>query len=598
MSSNAPDSVAALYQARQAHFAGERSALESRARQISTGRFALFASMIVVVGMIVWRHAPSWTWSLFGLALFGFVGLMFVHALVFQRLADARRGELLYVHGLLRVGGKFREIPYEATPAPAGHPFADDLDVLGKGSLLARLDRTSTLGGRAELASLLVRAEAPCDAQELEHTLARQAAVRELAALHPLRERLATELQAQLDPKPLLTILKDSFSVPAAALWRLLAFALPLATLACWLWAPRYWYAPVAVSFVLSLWIGARLAPLFDASKHLPALVRTHKLLGALAEHPFEAPLLARLREDLAAAARVLTRFSRITSFVSARENEVFRLFIGPLFAWDIHCGLLLLSVQREGATALTRGFDALAELEALASLAWFAAEEPGISFPTLSVDAGFEASELAHPLLAQHVRTPNDVCIGARGELLLVTGSNMSGKSTLLRSMGLAVVLARAGAPVCAKQLRLAPAHLAVSLRVRDDVGEGVSRFYAELRKLKVILDAARKASAGAPSCFLVDEILSGTNSRERAIGARSLLMALIESGAFGAASTHDLELHALAEHPKVEICHFEEQVENGKLAFDHKLRPGPVVSSNALRLMHEIGLDVVDPA
>lgn len=587
------------YEQRKQHYAQERARAESLSARISFARFAVFLGTIVVLGVIVWRHLPSASWALFFVGIAAFVALVLIHAGVLQRVTDARRGERLYEHGLLRVLGKFREIPCDLPGAPAGHPYADDLDVLGKGSLLHRLDRTQTRAGRAVLEQLLLQAASPFDAGAGEALRARQAAVRELAGLATWRERIATELAADLDPAPLLTAMRSKVALPAAPLFRLLGVILPLLTFACFLWRPQAWALPVAGSFVLSMVVAAKLGPLFQAARHLPDLVRPASLLVALGAHSFECEKLAELRQKLAAAGAVLARLRRTASFVSARENEVFRLLIGPIMAWDVHCGLHLLTIKNEGTEALAAGFEALAELEALASLGWFAAEEPGISFPEIASPGGtaFEASQLAHPLLASHVRKANDVAVGACGQLLLVTGSNMSGKSTLLRAMGLSLVLARAGAPVCATRLVIGPAHLAVSLRMRDDVGEGVSRFYAELRKLKVILDAARASTPASAAFFLVDEILSGTNSRERAIGARALLLALIEAGAFGVASTHDLELHALAEDPRVTICHFEEQVQDGKLTFDHLLRPGPVVSSNALRLMHEVGLDVVDP-
>ena len=588
-------SIESTYQTRRSHYLAQRQRLESNAARISFARFATFVAAIVVVGIIVWGHAPSWVWSFFFASLAAFVGLVLVHAGVLRRVAFARRGERLYEHGLLRVTGKFRDIPCDLAPAPAGHPFADDLDVVGKGSLLHRLDRTQTKAGKVLLERLLLVAAKPDTSADRDALRKRQNAVRELAGLPELRERLATELAADLDPEPLLAAMRSEVSLPAPIAFRALGIALPLLTLAIWLLRPAAWYLPVLASFGLSMFVASKLAPLFEAARHLPDLVRTADLLATLGAHPFECESLERLRGQFAESARVLKRLGRAASFVSARENEVFKLFIGPIVAWDVHCGVHLLAIARDGSAALTAGFEALAEIESLASLAWFAAEEPGSSFPELTDEPGFEATQLAHPLLAPATRKANDLHAIHRGQLLLVTGSNMSGKSTLLRSMGLALVLARAGAPVCASRLALGPAHLAASLRVRDDVGEGVSRFYAELRKLKVILDAARHRESESAAFFLVDEILSGTNSRERAIGAKALLLALLEAGALGVASTHDLELHSLVSDPRVTICHFEEQVHEGKLTFDHQLRPGPVVSSNALRLMHEVGLDVV---
>jgi DNA mismatch repair ATPase MutS len=241
---------------------------------------------------------------------------------------------------------------------------------------------------------------------------------------------------------------------------------------------------------------------------------------------------------------------------------------------------------------------DAIGEFEALASLAAFAHDHPEVTWPVLTEETGFRARGLGHPLLDPHVRVTNDVTLRGSGTALLVTGSNMSGKSTLLRAMGINTVLALAGAPVVAAELAIAPLELRTSMWARDSLAKGVSHFYAELEKLKRVVDGI---GAERPLFFLLDEILQGTNSRERVIGARSVLRHLLEHGATGALSTHDVGLLALGPEldGRVDKVHFEEQVsetENGKSAmtFDYKLKPGVVRSTNALRLMRRVGIDV----
>jgi DNA mismatch repair ATPase MutS len=195
--------------------------------------------------------------------------------------------------------------------------------------------------------------------------------------------------------------------------------------------------------------------------------------------------------------------------------------------------------------------------------------------------------------------RVDNDVSLPEAGRALVVTGSNMSGKSTLLRAMGINVVLATAGAPVCARKARVGPLRVATSMRIEDSLEQGVSHFYAELRRLKRVIDLSR-IPGPAPVLFLLDEILHGTNSRERVLGACAVVRELVARGALGAVSTHDLGITALGEElgGKVQNVHFEEQVEGGAMTFDYVLRPGIVQSSNALRLMRAVGIDVVDPA
>ncbi|PIE05416.1 MAG: DNA mismatch repair protein MutS, partial [Sorangium cellulosum] len=238
----------------------------------------------------------------------------------------------------------------------------------------------------------------------------------------------------------------------------------------------------------------------------------------------------------------------------------------------------------------------ALADIEAIASMSTFSFEHPDYHFPTVEPgDLHFEARELGHPLIANDVRVVNDVSLPGPGSVLLVTGSNMSGKSTLLRAIGVAGVLAMSGAPVCAKQLRLSGCVVRSSMRVSDSLNEGISRFYAELLKIKHVAESAEQ---GKPVLYLLDEILHGTNSRERHIGARSIIRALVEHGAMGVVSTHDLALATLSKElpERVQLVHLQEQVVDGKMVFDYRLRPGVVQSGNALRWMRQVGLRVDD--
>jgi DNA mismatch repair ATPase MutS len=239
---------------------------------------------------------------------------------------------------------------------------------------------------------------------------------------------------------------------------------------------------------------------------------------------------------------------------------------------------------------------EAVADLEALSSLAGYAHEHPDDVFPEV-VEPGpgglplLDGDALRHPLLAAAV--PNDVRLGGTGpQVLLVSGSNMSGKSTYLRTVGLSVVLALAGAPVRAARLRLTPVHAGATLRIQDSLQAGTSRFYAEITRLKELMDLAR---GRFPLLFLLDEILHGTNSHDRRIGSEALVRGLVERGAVGLVTTHDLALTELAGGTgSLANAHFEDQVRDGEIAFDYRLRPGVVGHSNALALMRAVGLEV----
>ncbi|CAN5201408.1 hypothetical protein BH09MYX1_BH09MYX1_62630 [soil metagenome] len=270
------------------------------------------------------------------------------------------------------------------------------------------------------------------------------------------------------------------------------------------------------------------------------------------------------------------------------------RLLFAPMFLWELNGAYLIERWRTRYGGTLRAAFEALGALEALSSFAASAFENPEYAWPEIDAEPCFVADALAHPLLGKKTRVANDVVLEGKGKALLVTGSNMSGKSTLMRAVGVNVVLALAGAPVCAKKMRLGVVRLATSMRVEDSLAEGTSHFYAELLRLKLIVDE----SAKGPVLFLLDEILHGTNSHERILGARAVVRDLLEHGALGAVSTHDLGLSDMeAETPEmVKNVHFEEQVEGDKMTFDYKLRRGVVQSSNALRLMKALGLPVGD--
>jgi DNA mismatch repair ATPase MutS len=242
----------------------------------------------------------------------------------------------------------------------------------------------------------------------------------------------------------------------------------------------------------------------------------------------------------------------------------------------------------------LGRWIEAVGEFEALCAFAGFSYERPDYAFPEILDGAPcFEGVAIGHPLLPDDRCVRNDLTLSAENPTLIVSGSNMSGKSTLLRSVGINTVLALAGAPVCAKNLRLSPVAIGASIRLQDSLLEGSSRFYAEILRLRQITELAQNE---LPILFLLDEILSGTNSHDRGIGAEAVVRNLVESGAIGLVTTHDLALTRLADllAPRAANVHFQDHLEDGVIAFDYRIHPGVVTKSNALELMRAVGLDV----
>ncbi len=576
---------------------------------------------MVLTGAVVWAKVPRGTGFGVVFLVLAFVALAIVHAGVHRALERAAAGVRFHERGLALLDGKWFE-PVEppstssgqggARPltrggeafATANHPYAGDLDVFGPRSLFRLLDRTETRFGAAHLAAWLKGAVGAFPGEVRD----RQAGVKDLAPRLAFRERLSVEGallgEDKPDPEPFLAWADGGspLHVPPLVVWVLRL--LPVATVSALVFYRHLpsatWLGLLALQFVSAAPFRARVATIAAAvSSKERHLARYADVLRVVEEERFDASSLTRHRETLFAsgvhATREMGRLARILGFLDARQNEVFRAFVGPLLLWDFHCVVALEGWRVRAGSHARRWFTALGEIEAVASLAGFAFDHPEHAYPELSEAPCFVARGLGHPLLAADRRVDNDVALPSRGHVLLVTGSNMSGKSTLLRAIGVNTALALAGAPVCAHELTVGHLRLVTSMRVADSLERGVSHFYAELTRLKMVLDMARGSKEGPRAVlYLLDEILHGTNARERLEGARLFVKDLIAHGAIGAVSTHDLGIAELGDElpEKVVNVHFEEQVENGAMTFDYKLREGVVKSSNALALMRIVGL------
>lgn len=368
---------------------------------------------------------------------------------------------------------------------------------------------------------------------------------------------------------------------------------------------------PMVVNLLLTVWMSGPVHSIFAKAVSRRGDIEGYSEMFACGEAlPSEPELVARIRgrlvSDEGSAAEGMKKLSRLSSLVAGRRGGlgyVIFMILQLLCLWDVHLLGRLEAWQRKFGKFADDWFDALGELEALESLAALYDDYPDWAVPRwIEVDkrAIVKGRGLAHPLLRDDVRVYNDVEIGPQGSLLLVTGSNMSGKSTMLRSVGLNVVLAGAGGPVCASEFTLPSIELATSIRVRDSVKEGVSFYMAELHRLRDVVNHAKRLGPDGDRIvlYLLDEILQGTNSRERSVAVVSVLRHLLDSGAIGAISTHDLEL---AEDPDLEsvahVVHFRETIEmaeDGKetMRFDYRMREGVTPTTNALRLLEMVGL------
>jgi hypothetical protein len=320
-------------------------------------------------------------------------------------------------------------------------------------------------------------------------------------------------------------------------------------------------------------------------------------VLARVEREKFAVPRLVEMRAALQSQgmspSRWISSLNRRMEYLDSKGNLIVKS-IDPFVLWTFQCACAVEAWRKRTGPAVRRWLAAVGEFEALSSLGGYAYEHPADIFPEFAdTSPCFEAEGLAHPLLPDRDAVRNDLRFGTDLRVLIISGPNMAGKSTFVRSVGINAVLAQCGAPVRARRLRLSPLAVGASICVLDSLQGGISRFYAEIRRLKQIVDLTE----GKPAVlFLLDEFLQGTNSQDRRLGAEAMVHRLVEHGAIGLVTTHDLALTQIAEGfgPRASNAHFEDRLEDGKLVFDYRLQPGIVETSNALRLMRSIGLDV----
>ena len=531
-----------------------------------------------------------------------------------SRVHRLRLWKQIKVVHLARLRLDWHHIPARPSSAPEHHPYAKDLDLVGPHSLLHLLDTTVSSHGQTRLVAWLLEQQPGPD-----QWLLRRRLVQELIPRSLFRDRLGLEAQLigeqEINGRRLEAVLNHAVGFPhlttVLAIQTLLAAAtigLGLGALLDWL--PNYWMWSFAAYALLYFWTDQGEELLEHAVGVHFELEKLGAVLGFVERHarPSHAAL-ADLWAPLLAPGlnppQLVRQAARTLHAISVKAHPVIHLIANAFCPWDLWFTYRLQRIQAQVAAHLPTWMDRLAEVEAASALATFAALHPSYRWPDpLTADprrngaqARLSAKGLAHPLIPETHRVPNDLTLETLGAVLLVTGSNMSGKSTFLRTLGINLCLAQAGAPVCASQFEWTWVRLATCIRVDDSLEAGLSFFYAEVKRLKSLLDATMDR-AQPPVLFLIDEIFKGTNNRERLIGSRSFITALSQGNGFGLVTTHDLELTELDKTvPGLRNTHFQETVAAGALQFDYKLRPGPCPTTNALRIMELEGLPVPPP-
>jgi hypothetical protein len=576
--------------------------------RLATRRTRVLQAVSALVLLVLWltargMHASSPGWMLL-MAFVAIAGLIWLSLHLQSAVAQQERLVKLYAGNLQRVEAPGRNEPADAAAddslRPEQHLYEHDLDLLGPASLFARLATVRTGPGRGGLARYLLAPASHAEAQ------ARQAAVKELLPKLDLRERIAL-LGASSFQQISATYFDQWLDEPAPAFHPAFRYVLGItALIACalllsgfmhllpWNSAAPNLIADLALQGLICYGLRRRVKPLLEGGARLQGSVRLFADgLALLQRGDFECSKLRALQAaalEPAGAVQALAQLESQLAIVEQRPKEYF-LLLSLLLAAGTQAAIAIAAWKRQHAESMRGWIRAWSEFEALNALATYAFEHPEDAWPELlpaSTMPLFEAEALGHPLLTEAVT--NDIALNAATRFFLISGSNMAGKSTLLRSIGANAVLAYAGAPVRARSLRLTPLHLGASLALTDSLAEGKSKFLAEVERLSAIVAMSKQY----PMLFLVDEIFSGTNSLDRRTAAGAVLRSLLEHNAIGALSTHDLALTTLADPRNGGInVHMASPDPDDPLAFDYKLKPGINTSSNALAILRMMGLE-----
>jgi MutS domain V len=598
--------------------------------RIGNFKLAVIGSGVLLVWICFHRQSPSSYWLLPPVTLYA--ALAIAHEQILRARSRAETAAAFYRKGIARIedrwvgtgqsGDRFRDEKLV---------YADDLDLFGRGSLFELLSTARLPMGENWLAHWL------CTPSSKPAILERQGLVAELRDKLDLHRELAVtgeELRARLNPESLIGWAESKPLMPGSAA-RAAAVLLALAFVAAGIFYVKTDVAlPLLAVLIIEIffrhWLRRYAETVLEGiSCNAEGLSLFAEILQRFEREPFTSLRLqgfaAELKRDTAPASRSIRKLARVVYWIDAHHSLLAHLVELPLL-YSVQVAFAAEAWRRRTGPRMRAWVEVAGEMEALISLATYSFEHPQDPFPTF-VDTGseapfagaapfgfkgagfsdshpssafFDGENLGHPLIPAAKCVPNSIRLDDSTRVLLVSGSNMSGKSTLLRTAGINAVLAMAGAPIRGKSLRLTPLQIGTRIRSTDSLQEGRSTFYTEILHIRRVFDALAPSNADnaarSPLLFLFDELLEGTNSKDRRIGAESLLRALLQHGAIGIVTTHDLALTEItaALGNTIRNMHFEDQVENGKMQFDYKLRDGVVTKSNALALMRLIGLDI----
>ena len=574
--------------------------LETESNRFSWARIVAFLLLLAVAWLSLIENSVSPTWLFAPLAVF--IVLMLLHARLFKQQKRSQRAEQFYLRRLEHLAGRWSGqgnsgIRY----SDPNHPYSSDLDIFGEASLFEFLCDARTRLGEDTLASWL---NASTDLDTIKN---RQQAVEELRHHLEFREDIALldeTSDADLDQKALRHWIEKAN--PISNWQRVIAMVLgSAAVVAILLWALGYGTTLLLIVIVLEIIFYMTnfqkiRSIAIEAEQASATLSIVSQMLALIEQKRFKTSLLVQLTEKLQpngqAPSQQIDQLQNLISQLNQCTSN--QMVIAPAFllGLPVHAAHRLEQWRKRIGPEIPQWLEVVGQVEALSSLARYAFDNPDNPFPDLvpeSETSCFDASELSHPLIPSRERVANDIQINSQQCLIMVSGSNMSGKSTLLRTIGVNVVLAYCGAPVQASRLRTSRFVIGSAMRANDSLKQGASFFYAVISRIKCVVDLARQP---IPLLFLLDEILQGTNSHDRLIGAKAIIYQLVNSGALGLVTTHDLALTEIVDSlgKRAINIHFQDHIENGQISFDYKIRKGVIQKSNGLDLMQMIGLDI----
>lgn len=583
-----------FYESRKKTYTGSLATVRQRISEISNIRLGTALVFLVVLYLGFTHH---YLFYFLPLVLVGFVLLVRKHATLFDEKVHLENLIRIQTEELLTLEGDFSHNTSGSTFINVHHPYTHDLDIFGEGSLFQYLNRANTRTGKTILADRLSKRP-----DTVDEVLLRQQAARELGLKPDFRQEVQSQ-SFHIDEQPhdhaqLEQWLRQPSLIYGRPAYKIVLTAFPLITLALVVTAffvdglTGYAVFAAGLQWVFLGFHFKKLNAFHEYISHKKNTLQKYaKILYHIRKESFSSPLMEALNGRALQADEKVRQLASLMSAFDARLNIMTSLFVNSVLLYDLQCVYRLEKWKSQNADNLMDWIDAVHQTEALCSVGTFVFNHPSFSFPAINTHQKLAAIELGHPLIKEKTRVTNDVRLDREQSIMIITGANMAGKSTFLRSLGVNVVLALLGAPVCAKEFECPLIDIRSGMRTADSLKENQSYFYAELDRLKSIMDELRE---GKPLLILLDEILKGTNSTDKQAGSIALVRQLTHHPCIALIATHDLALGELEQvHPgKVVNYSFEPNIENDQLSFDYKLKRGIAQKMNATFLMEKMGI------